>query len=132
MKPKVSPATARPPKPTKTQKYIPKKGDIVEVDFDPVVGHEQGGRRPAIVLSEGKFNSLTCQVFVCPVTNTDRSRNALEVKLYNVPRVTGVALVDQCRSIHLEERFIKYMTKCPGRILEEIEGKHLAIIGINN
>jgi len=51
--------------------YIPKKGDFITVTFDPQSGHEQKGRRPALVVSNDLFNKHTGLVIVCPITNTD-------------------------------------------------------------
>jgi mRNA interferase MazF len=49
-----------------------KQGDIIKFDFDPVLGHEQGGYRPAVVISREIFNRKTGQIIVCPITQTDR------------------------------------------------------------
>lgn len=132
MKPKVSHATARPAKASTNQRYVPARGDIVYLDLDPVKGHEQGGERPVVVLSLKEYNNKTSQVFICPITNTDRSRTAFEVRFGNHPRVTGVALVDQCRYVDFDPRFTRFHAKCPPKILEEIVGKHLAIMGVNS
>ncbi len=52
--------------------YIPKQGDIIAITFDPQSGHEQKGRRPALVVSKDLFNSSTGLAIVCPLTNTER------------------------------------------------------------
>jgi len=52
--------------------YIPKQGDIIAITFDPQSGHEQKGRRPALVVSKDLFNRSTGLAIVCPLTNTDR------------------------------------------------------------
>jgi len=52
--------------------YVPKQGDLVALDFDPQSGHEQQGRRPALVLSKDAFNKGTGMAICCPITNTDR------------------------------------------------------------
>ncbi len=49
--------------------YVPEAGDLIWLDFDPQVGHEQAGRRPALVLSSVRFNARTSLAFVCPVTS---------------------------------------------------------------
>ena len=52
--------------------YIPERGDIITLDFDPQTGHEQKGKRPAIVISNSTFNNFTRMAMVCPITNTSR------------------------------------------------------------
>ncbi len=52
--------------------YIPQQGDIIYLDFDPQAGHEQKGRRPALVVSNYTYNKITRMALVCPITNTDR------------------------------------------------------------
>ena len=53
--------------------YIPNQGDLVALDFDPQSGHEQKGRRPALVVSKDAFNRATGLAICCPITNTDRT-----------------------------------------------------------
>ena len=130
MKPKGSPATARPVKASAKKGYIPTRGDIVRMNLDPVKGHEQSGERPVIVLSLDVFNAQTSQIFICPITNTDRGRKPFEVRFVNHPKVTGVALVDQCRYVDFNSRLIRFVAKCPPKILEAVVGKHAASLGI--
>ena len=49
--------------------YIPEQGDIVALNFDPQSGHEQKGRRPAIIISNQTFNQHMRLAFACPITN---------------------------------------------------------------
>lgn len=53
--------------------YIPEQGDIIYMDFDPQAGHEQKGRRPAVVVSNFTYNRITRMALVCPITNTKRN-----------------------------------------------------------
>ena len=53
--------------------YIPEKGDFVILTFDPQAGHEQRGRRPALVISNTLFNRHTGLAMMCPITNTKRN-----------------------------------------------------------
>ncbi len=53
--------------------YVPNKGDFITLSFDPQSGHEQKGRRPALVISNLLFNQATGLAIVCPVTNTNRN-----------------------------------------------------------
>lgn len=73
-------------------------GDLVWVEFDdPPFGHEQAGRRPALILSDARYNSISSFVLLCPVTR--RSRNwAFQVPLA-ARRTEGEAIVDQIKSV---------------------------------
>ncbi|MDX9757500.1 MAG: type II toxin-antitoxin system PemK/MazF family toxin, partial [Sulfurimonas sp.] len=55
------------------KEYIPKKGDLVILTFDPSAGHEQQGRRPALIISNEVFNKHVGLAIACPITNTDRN-----------------------------------------------------------
>jgi mRNA interferase MazF len=55
--------------------YIPKRGDFISLKFDPQAGHEQMGTRPALVLSQDKFNQKMGFIFVCPISTTKRKNN---------------------------------------------------------
>lgn len=65
------------------------QGDIVYLDFDPQAGHEQKGRRPALVVSNNLFNRVSSLTMVCPITHTDRG-HPFHVKLDGALRQTGL------------------------------------------
>lgn len=75
-----------------------KKGDIVLLDFSPQAGHEQAGGRPALVLSPEAFNTATGFFFVAPITSQVKDY-PFEVPITGTKRTTGVALVDQVKSL---------------------------------
>jgi mRNA interferase MazF len=77
--------------------YVPDQGDLVWFDFDPQAGHEQGGRRPAVVLSPKAYNQLIGLALVCPVTNREKGY-PFEVKLPIGLPITGVILADHIKS----------------------------------
>ncbi len=79
-------------------RYVPQKGDLVVVSFDPQSGYEQGGRRPALVVSNTLFNQRTGLAFVCPVTNTDRGF-PFHVPTGGETAVTGFIMAEQLKSI---------------------------------
>ncbi|WP_028562101.1 type II toxin-antitoxin system PemK/MazF family toxin [Paenibacillus pinihumi] len=85
---------------------IPKRGDLVWLDFDPQAGHEQAGRRPAVVLSEAEFNELTGFAVVCPITSQSKDY-PFEVKLPEGLSISGVVLTDQFKSLAVRKRKIK-------------------------
>jgi mRNA interferase MazF len=90
----------------------PSRGDLIWLDFDPQAGREQSGRRPAIVLSEAEFNSLTGFALVCPIT-TQAKDYAFEVPLPEGYPFTGVVLTDQLKSLDVRKRKIKVVGNVP-------------------
>jgi len=99
--------------------YIPQKGDFISVDFDPQSGHEQKGRRPAIVISNNLISEYTDMVIVCPITSTDREY-PFHVTIKNNPDVYGFVMVDQVKSIDYKTRKVKYIGRASSDILEEV------------
>jgi mRNA interferase MazF len=78
--------------------YIPAKGDLIAVTFDPQSGHEQKGRRPALVISNDLFNQQTGMAIVCPITNTQRNI-PFHIALPDESSVTGFVMVEQVKAI---------------------------------
>ncbi len=102
--------------------YIPERGDIIWLDFDPQRGREQAGHRPAIVLSPQQFNSLSSLAFVCPITSKVKGFN-FEVPLTEATQTQGVILIHHLRSIDWKTRKIKLIEKAPLTVIEEITVK---------
>ena len=94
--------------------YVPEKGDIVLLSFDPSSGKEIIKRRPALVVSRSAFNKHTGFVIVAPITSTVRG-NALEVELEDTS-TKGVILVHQLRSLDGKSRDIKFIEKAPNSV----------------
>ncbi|UNC92072.1 type II toxin-antitoxin system PemK/MazF family toxin [Candidatus Contubernalis alkaliaceticus] len=99
--------------------YIPEQGDIILLEFNPQAGHEQKGRRPAVVISNNTFNRFTRIAIVCPVTKTDR-KFPLHVSLDNRTKTSGVVLCEQVKSLDISARDTVFLEKAPRDILEEI------------
>jgi len=99
--------------------YIPKKGDFVAATFDPQSGHEQRGRRPALVVSNALFNEHTGLAIVCPLTNTDR-HFPFHVAVVGDPDVTGFIMVEQVKSIDFHARKAKRIGRASDGVLEEV------------
>ncbi len=100
-------------------KYVPEKGDLIALTFDPQSGHEQKGRRPALVVSHTMFNRKTGLAYVCPITKTDRSIS-LHVTLSEDCSLAGVVMVDQMKSVDYGSRKAKFIEKAPEEILNEV------------
>ncbi|MDR4493871.1 MAG: type II toxin-antitoxin system PemK/MazF family toxin [Nitrospirales bacterium] len=101
--------------------YVPKKGDFVVVSFDPQSGHEQKGRRPALVVSNTLFNNHTGLAMVCPLTNTSRDI-PFHVKVPDQSSLTGYIMVEQIKSIDYVSRKIKFVEKAPQTVIDEVLG----------
>lgn len=100
-------------------RYLPRKGDLVTFAFRPDAGHEQHGRRPALVVSNDLFNQATGFSLVCPITRTDRS-NPFHVPLPAGARVTGVVLADQLRSVDHAARGVRRLGPAPDGLLDDV------------
>lgn len=83
--------------------FVPDIGDVVIVDFNPQAGHEQAGKRPALVLSPENFNKITGFAWLCPITNQVKDY-PFEVKVEGSKKTTGVILVDQMKSLDWSSR----------------------------
>lgn len=87
------------------QVYVPDRGDIVWVTLDPQAGHEQKGRRPALVLSPKNYNKKSGLVLVCPITSRVKGY-PFEISV-DVLKDSGVVLADQIKSIDWKARKVK-------------------------
>lgn len=94
------------------------QGDIVYMDFDPQTGHEQRGRRPALVVSNNLFNRINSLTMVCPITHTDRG-SPFHIRLDHRTKTDGVVMCDQVRMLDLYSRRAAFEEKAPDDILSE-------------
>ena len=95
-----------------------KQGDIIYLDFDPQSGHEQRGRRPALVVSNDLFNRVSSLTMVCPITNTDRGY-PFHVRLEGRTKTTGVVMCDQARMLDLGSRHAVFEENAPDAVTAE-------------
>ena len=102
--------------------YAPDRGDLVWLTFDPRAGHEQRGRRPALVLSPKAYNALVGLGLFCPVTSQVKNY-PFEVALPPKGKITGVVLSDQIRSLDWRARKAAFVGKAPAEIVEEVLAK---------
>ena len=101
--------------------YIPERGDIVWLNFDPQSGHEQKGKRPAIVLSPKEYNLKVGLGLFCPITSKVKNY-PFEVKISNA-KINGVVLSDQIKSFDWRTRDIEFIAKETSEKVEEILNK---------
>ena len=99
--------------------YTPEKGDFIVATFDPQSGHEQKGRRPALVISNCLFNEATGLIIVCPVTNTNRNI-PFHIEVSEKSSLTGFIMVEQVKSIDYISRRVKFIEKSDDKILNEV------------
>ena len=99
--------------------YIPKKGDLIILTFDPQSGHEQKGRRPALVVSNTLFNQHTGLAIVCPITNT-KCDFPFHVAIASSKTLTGYVMVEQVKSIDYQSRKVKLIEAAADELLAEV------------
>ena len=102
--------------------YEPDRGDIVRLTFDPQAGHEQAGRRPAVILSPKAYNARVGLALICPVT-TKVKGYPFEVALPRNLAVSGVVLADQVKNLDWRERRAEFLARLPADLMAEISQK---------
>ena len=110
-------------------RYIPDIGHVIKIDLDPVAGHEQGGWRPAIVLSPIAYNGKTSLVVAVPITNQVKGY-PFEVRLPGEMKTTGVILADQIKNLDWRARRAKYIETAPADVLGAIHERLILLLGI--
>lgn len=98
--------------------YIPQRGDFITLTFDPQSGHEQKGRRPALVISHTLFNQKTGLAIACPITNTNR-HCPFHIPIPQNTNLTGFIMADQIKSIDYKSRKAKLIKSAPTTLLNE-------------
>ncbi len=100
----------------------PKRGDIVWISLNPQAGHEQAGRRPALILSPQKYNNLVGLALMCPITSITKGY-PFEVQLPKSCSVNGVVLSDQVKSLDWRARKIEVIENTPDSLIDSVLGK---------
>ena len=99
------------------ERYIPRRGDFIALTFNPQSGHEQKGRRPALVISHTLFNQESGLAIVCPITNTDH-HYPFHIKIPDSLSLTGFVMVDQVKSVDYNSRRAKFIKKAHAHQLQ--------------
>jgi mRNA interferase MazF len=107
--------------------YVPNRGDVVWIDFDPQTGHEQAGRRPALVLSPRSYNRPAGLALLCPIT-TQAKGYPYEVTISASLRVSGVVLTDQVKNMDWKQRRATFLCQMPADVLDEVVEKLLTLV----
>ena len=106
--------------------YIPERGDVVWINLDPQTGHEQAGVRPVLVLSPAAYNEKVGLMLCCPITNQVKGY-PFEVQIRDNPKVSGVILSDQVKSLDWKARGAKKKGRISDDELSEVLNKLRAI-----
>jgi mRNA interferase MazF len=108
--------------------YVPRRGDLVWLHFNPQTGHEQAGRRPALVLSPESYNGRVGLAILCPVTSQEKGY-PFEVALPPGGAVEGVILSDQVKSLDWRARRAERIEVLPPQVTEEVLQKLGTLLG---
>lgn len=100
-------------------RYVPERGDAVWLEFDPQAGHEQAGRRPALVVSPFAYNAKVGLALLCPITSQVKGY-PFEVRVPSGLKVSGVVLTDQVKSLDWRARNAKRISALPDGVVEAV------------
>jgi mRNA interferase MazF len=101
------------------REYIPDAGDIIWLNFNLQAGHEQAGRRPAVVLSPRSYNDVSSLAVMCPITSRPR-KYRFEVEINQSGPIQGVVLADHVRSLDWRQRQAQLAGRAPASVLEAV------------
>src|SRR6266849_2602648 len=107
--------------------YVPGTGDLIWLNFSPQVGHEQAGRRPALVLSPRVYNERSSLAIVCPISSHSKGY-PFEVQMPAAARIKGVILADQLKSVDWQQRRAQRAGKLPAATLEQMRETIAALL----
>ena len=106
----------------RTKRYVPQRGDAVWISLNPQAGHEQAGRRPAVVLSPAGYNGKVGLALCCPITSQVKGY-PFEVLLPEGLGVSGVVLSDQMKSLDWRARRAEFISQLPEPTVTEVLAK---------
>lgn len=109
------------------RRYIPARGDVIWITFNPQAGHEQAGRRPALVLSPSSYNGKVGLALLCPITSQIKGY-PFEVILPSGSTLRGVVLADQVKSLDWRVRKAEFISKLPRETTSEVLDKLGALL----
>jgi mRNA interferase MazF len=107
--------------------YVPERGDVVWLNFNPQAGHEQAGKRPAFVLSPAAYNRKVGLALFCPVTNKIKGY-PFEVDIPQGLAITGTILSDQIKNLDWRAREAVFICKLPVEVTEQVLAKAATLL----
>ncbi len=111
-------------------RYVPDRGDIVWLQFNPQAGHEQAGRQPALVISPKAYNKKVGLALFCPITSSIKGY-PFEVLLSGDSELKGAILSDQIKSLDWRVRDASRFAKASGETMKEVLAKINTLVGDN-
>jgi mRNA interferase MazF len=107
--------------------YIPERGDIVWLIFDPQVGHEQAGRRPALIASPQSYNKINGLSLAYPITSKIK-HYPFEVKIPSGLPINGVILADQIKNLDWIGRNAEFICALSSDVVDDVIAKTLTLL----
>jgi mRNA interferase MazF len=107
--------------------YVPERGDIVWISLSPQAGHEQAGRRPAVVVSPRSYNGKVGLGLFCPITSQVKGYPFEAAVPHGLP-VGGVVLADQVKSLDWRARRVEFAGRLPVDARDEVLGKLASLL----
>src|SRR3989337_4548721 len=101
------------------RRYVPPRGEVVWITLNPQAGHEQAGRRPALVLSPSAYNGKVGLAILCPITSQTKGY-PFEVAIPSGAKLAGVVLADQVKNLDWRVRKAGLICKLPRKTTDEV------------
>ena len=105
---------------TENNQYIPRRGDLVYLNFNPTKGHEQQGHRPAFVASPYPYNQRTSLALFMPITKKQKGY-PFEIILPSQLMIQGVILADQVKCLDWKARGVRFIESVPESLIDEVQ-----------
>ena len=111
----------------RASRYQPDRGDLIWLDFNPQAGHEQAGRRPALVVSPIAYNTRTGLALCCPITSHIKGY-PFEVLVPDGMKVSGAVLSDHVKNLDWRARRAEFIARLPQRELEQVVNRVILLL----
>ncbi len=111
-----------------TRPYVPDVGDLVWLTFDPQAGHEQGSRRPALILSPREYNAKAQLALACPITSEAKGY-PFEVPIPPGGTIAGVVLADHIKNLDWKARKVTFESKASSSVVIEVRERLRPLLG---
>lgn len=108
-------------------RYVPERGDVVWLQFNPQVGHEQAGHQPALVLTPLSYNKRTGLMLCCPITSQVKGY-PFEVRIKTQDGMDGAVLADQVKSLDWKASSVKKKSELSPRVITDVLAKSLSLL----
>lgn len=109
--------------------YVPDAGDLVWLTFDPQAGHEQRGRRPALILSPRIYNAKARLAIACPITSQIKGY-PFEVALPRGSAINGVVLADHVKNLDWHARSVEFAGVAPADVVADVRERLRALLDL--